>query len=97
MKGSVAIQVLPFTEVDDITDKVDKVIYYIESTGLSYEVGPFETTVEGEFDQLMDLIKECNKIMLDEDLDGFMCYTKISFMKDAEAWTSEKKTKKFRK
>lgn len=97
MQGAVAIQVVPITDVDDITSRVDKVIHYIESTGLSYEVGPFETTVEGDFDELMDLVKKCNQIMVDEDLDGFMCYTKFSFMKDAERWTSEEKTKKFRK
>ena len=31
---------------------VDEVIDYIKSTGLSYYVGPCETSIEGDYDQL---------------------------------------------
>ena len=41
---------------------VDQVIDYIKSTGLNYYVGPFETTIEGDYDQLMDIVKECQHI-----------------------------------
>ena len=47
---SIAIQVLPdVLDMDKVCAIVDKVITYIESTGCHYEVGPFETTVEGDF------------------------------------------------
>lgn len=57
---SVAIQVLPSAENDqELCRIVDEVIAYIAGTGLRYEVGPFETTIEGEdYDQLMDIVKE---------------------------------------
>ena len=64
MKASVAIQVLPASkDEDDLIRIVDEVIAYIKSTGLNYYVGPFETTIEGEdYDQLMDIVKECQHV-----------------------------------
>ena len=55
---SVAIQVLPSAENDqELCRIVDEVIAYIAGTGLRYEVGPFETTIEGDdYDQLMDIV-----------------------------------------
>lgn len=61
---SVAIQVLPSAENDqELCRIVDEVIAYIAGTGLRYEVGPFETTIEGEdYDQLMEIVKECQHV-----------------------------------
>ena len=60
--ASLAIQVLPKVEGEEVIRVVDEVIAYIKSTGLNTFVGPFETTIEGDFDQLMDIAKECQKI-----------------------------------
>lgn len=59
---SVAIQVLPSAENDqELCRIVDEVIAYIAGTGLRYEVGPFETTIEGEdYDQLRDIVKDAS-------------------------------------
>ena len=49
---SVAIQVLPNVQDDEeVIRIVDEVIAYIKSTGLNCYVGPFETTIEGDYDQ----------------------------------------------
>lgn len=54
MNASIAIQVLPDTrDEDELIRIVDEVIAYIKSTGLNCSVGPFETTIEGDYDQLM--------------------------------------------
>ena len=59
MNASVAIQVLPnVQDEEEVIRIVDEVIAYIRSTGLNYYVGPFETTIEGDYDQLMDIVKE---------------------------------------
>ena len=60
MNASVAIQVLPnVQDEEEVIRIVDEVIAYIRSIGLNYYVGPFETTIEGDYDQLMDIVKEC--------------------------------------
>ena len=57
MEASVAIQSLPAAPDDDeLCRIVDEVIAYIASTGYNYYVGPFETTIEGPYDALMDMI-----------------------------------------
>ena len=54
MNASVAIQVLPnVQDEEEVIRIVDEVIAYIRSTGLNYYVGPFETTIEGDYDQLI--------------------------------------------
>ena len=55
MNCSIAIQVLPEVEGEEVLRIVDKVIGYLKSTGLNVFVGPFETTIEG-FEQLMDIL-----------------------------------------
>ena len=52
MNASVAIQVLPtVTSDEEVVRIVDEVIAYIKSTGNSCYVGPFETTIEGDYDE----------------------------------------------
>ena len=57
MNASVAIQVLPnVTEDEEVIRIVDEVIAYIKSFGTFLSVGPFETTIEGDYDQLMEIV-----------------------------------------
>ena len=80
MSASIAIQVLPQTNDDqELCRMVDEVIAYIASTGLKYEVGPFETTIEGErYDELMDIAKECQA--LTEKVDASFVIDKLEFL-----------------
>lgn len=79
VEASVAIQVLPkVSETKETIRIVDKVIDYIKSTGLYYVVGPFETTIEGDYDTLMEIVKECSLICIGEGAPSCMSYVKIS-------------------
>ncbi|WP_235029786.1 thiamine-binding protein [Pediococcus pentosaceus] len=56
MNTSVAIQVLPIMEDEKkLVAAVDQAIEYIKSTGVNYQVGAFETTLEGDYDQWKSL------------------------------------------
>ena len=94
MKASVAIQVLPKVEGEEVIRVVDKVIEYIKSTGLNTFVGPFETTVEGDYDTLMDIVKECQLICIREGAPSVSSYVKIAYNPNAGVWTIDKKTAK---
>ncbi len=92
---SIAIQVLPKVEGDEsVIAVVDKVIEYIRSFGLNTFVGPFETTVEGDFDTLMDIIKGCQLICIKEGAPQVMSYVKIAYNPTMGVLTIDKKTKK---
>ena len=96
MKASVAIQVLPAMENDDeLVRVVDEVIDYIRAQGLNYYVGPFETTIEGEsYDQLMDIVKECQHVAIRAGAPKVSAYVKVVYEPEGEILTIEKKDTK---
>lgn len=95
MNASVAIQVLPEANGDDeVVRIVDEVIGYIKSTGLSSYVGPFETVIEGEYEELMDIVKKCQYIAIEAGCPSVMSYVKINFKPEGGVLTIDKKVKK---
>ena len=97
MSASIAIQVLPKVETDaEVVRIVDDVIDYIQSTGLSYQVGAFETTMEGEnFDELMDIAGECLKVAVRSGAPKVSAYIKAVYCPEGEILTIEQKTGKY--
>ena len=99
MSASIAIQVLPQAENDrELCRMVDEVIAYIRSTGLRYEVGPFETTIEGEdYNQLMDIAKECQHVAVRAGASKVSAYIKVVYRPDGEILTIEQKIGKYQR
>ena len=93
MQASVAIQVLPgVSDTDELVRIVDEVIDYIKSTGLHYSVGPFETTIEGEdYDQLLDIVKECQHVAIRAGAPSVSAYVKISYKPEGGVLTIDQK------
>ena len=76
---------------------LDQVIEYIKSTGLHCEVGPFETTIEGEsYDELMDIVKECQHVAVRAGAPKVSAYVKIVYRPDGEILTIDQKIGKYR-
>lgn len=96
MSASIAIQVLPEAENDrQLCQRVDAVIDYIKSTGLHYEVGPFETTIEGEsYDQLMEIVTQCQKVAIKAGAPSVSAYVKIVYNPEGEVLTIDQKITK---
>jgi len=97
MSASIAIQVLPKVETDaEVVRIVDDVIAYIRSTGLTYQVGAFETTIEGEsYDELMDIAKECLKVTVRSGAPKVSAYIKAVYRPDGDILSIEQKTGKY--
>ena len=98
MSASIAIQVLPQTNDDqELCRMVDEVIAYIATTGLHYEVGPFETTIEGEsYDELMDIAKECIKVAIRVGAPKASAYLKVNYCPEGDILTIDQKIGKYR-
>ncbi len=95
MNASVAIQVLPEVSNDDeLIRIVDEVIAYIKSSGYNYYVGPFETTIEGDYEGLMEIIKQCQYIAIKAGCPSVASYVKISYKPEGEVLTIDKKVTK---
>ena len=96
MEASVAIQSLPAAPDDDeLCRIVDEVIAYIASTGYNYYVGPFETTIEGPYDALMDIVKECQHIAIRAGAPSVAAYIKVSYKPEGEVLSIERKIGKY--
>ena len=93
MNASVAIQVLPKVEGEELIRVVDEAIAYIRSTGLNMFVGPFETTIEGDYENLMEIVKRCQLICIEQGAPSVMSFIKINYNPEG-VLTIEKKTKK---
>ena len=95
MEASVAIQSLPAAANDEeLIRIVDEVIAYIASCGYNYYVGPFETTIEGPYDELMDIVKECQHIAIRAGAPSVCAYIKVTYRPEGEVLTIEKKVSK---
>lgn len=95
MNASVAIQTLPEVyDNEEIVRIVDEVIDYIKGTGFHYYVGPFETTIEGDYDELMNIVKECQHVAIRAGAPGVMAYIKVSFKPEGDLLTIDRKVKK---
>ena len=91
---NVGVQVLPL--VEDAYPIVDKAIEAIQSSGVKYEVGPLETTLEGnDLDELLEVAKAAHRACFKAGADKVVTIIKIA---DALEGTSiEEKVGKYRR
>ena len=95
MEASVAIQVLPTVgDEEELIRIVDEVIDYIRSTGYHYYVGPCETAIEGDYDGLMEIVKQCQLIAIKAGCASVSSYVKITYKPEGEVLTIDKKVSK---
>jgi uncharacterized protein (TIGR00106 family) len=75
-KINLALQVLPQGQMDPY-DLVDCAIAEIQASGLKYKVCPFETVIEGEYDEVMALVKRVHEVLEKNGTKKLMTYIKI--------------------
>ena len=97
MNCSIAIQYLPMDAQDDdaTCDAVDAVIAYIDSTGIDYFVGPFETAIEGDYDKCMEILKNCQLVGAQYGCKHVMTYAKINFKSEGDVMSTDHKIGKY--
>jgi uncharacterized protein YqgV (UPF0045/DUF77 family) len=89
---NVSVQVLPLH--NDPYPIVDKAIAAIQAAGVKYEVGPLETTMEGQLDELLEVAKTAHRACFVEGVEREVTIIKIA---DALGGTSiEDKVGKYR-
>lgn len=91
---NVSFQVLPIVKEERVYEIVDKVIEYIDKSGVKYEVGAMETTMEGDFDKLIDIVKKSQQICIKEGVPRVVSIVKIDYK--PEGVTIDEKIKKYR-
>jgi uncharacterized protein (TIGR00106 family) len=90
---TVSFEVIPLC--DDPYPVVDKAIEVVQRSGVKYEVGPHETTMEGELDHLLEIIKEAHRACFVEGVQRVLTFVKI--VDAVSGSTIEEKVAKYRK
>lgn len=90
---NVGVQVLPLTP--DALPIVDQAIAAIAASGLRYEVGPLETTIEGPFEAAVNAAKAAHLACLEAGAEHVVTIIKIADGR-AGAHSIDEKTAKYR-
>lgn len=95
-KVNVAIQLLPLntTNLAETLQYVDHAIELIQKSGLKYQVCPFETVIEGDYDTIMQLVKNIQIHVFERGLKHLIVNMKIE-NSAIENLSFEAKTAKF--
>ncbi|MEA1975347.1 MAG: thiamine-binding protein [Bacillota bacterium] len=94
METNVSLQVLPVVPEEEIYTVVDEVIKYIDSTGVNYVVGPMETTMQGELEVLLEIVKKAQEICVNCGAKRVVSVVKIDYKETGV--TIEEKINKYR-
>jgi len=89
-KVNVAVQVLPTSKSTDAYAVVDEAIAIIHNSGVTYRVTPFETVMEGDYDRLMEIVKQVQVACYRAGADNIMCYVKIQSNKNTDVTILDK-------
>lgn len=87
---NIAIQILPFSNVLDVYDVVDKAIDVIARSGVKYRVTPFETVMEGSYEHLMQVVHDVQDVCYQAGVDAVLCNLKIESNKQGVVTIEEK-------
>lgn len=85
--ANVSLQILPRGKTDEeIYALVDRAIDVIRKSGVRYEVGPLDTTMEGDYDELMDVVKRAQEAVIAAGSDRVISIVKIDYKPSGLNW-----------
>lgn len=76
---NLSLQIVPMTESQKVYPIVDKVIQLIHNTGLPCRVGPMETTIEGELEQLLPIVQQSTELAVKLGASRVLAVIKIDY------------------
>ena len=59
-----SVSVIPIGAGSSLGDQLAKVLNIIDESGLPYKTNPMGTAIEGEWDEVMELIKKCHQSVM---------------------------------
>ncbi len=90
-----SIQIIPKTpNGESVIPYVDQAIEVIQASGVKYQVNPLETTMEGDLNQLLNIVKQMNEALISFGSPGVISQIKISYNPDGVSM--DKLTEKYR-
>ncbi|WP_456275808.1 thiamine-binding protein [Bacillus sp. AK128] len=75
-------QVLPNGKDMDTDGVIPEMIEIVKESGLKYDIGPMETVVEGDFDEIMLLVKTTQQVGINRGATEVLTNLKIHYKPD---------------
>lgn len=72
--------IYPLDKGVSLSPYVARCVEIVHNSGLNYQCHAMGTIIEGEFDQVMELVRRCFRA-LEQDCDRIECYIKIDYRK----------------
>lgn len=63
---NLSLKILPMVEEERLYPTVDAVIRMVEASGVKHVIGPSETSMEGDIDQLLALVKAAQQVCIEQ-------------------------------
>jgi uncharacterized protein (TIGR00106 family) len=60
----IEFSIIPIGVGSSIGDQLAEVLKIVDASGLPYKVNPMGTVIEGEWDEIMKLIKKCHRTVM---------------------------------
>jgi uncharacterized protein (TIGR00106 family) len=60
----VEFSIIPVGRGESIGDEIAKVLRIVDESGLKYKANPMGTVIEGEWDEVMGVIKKCHEELI---------------------------------
>ena len=90
-----SIQLLPVVQDKHPYEWVDEAIAIIQQSGIRYEVGPFTTTLEGTYQEVMNVIHAVNEYLVAKGCNEWISNIQLQIRSNNNI-TGDEKTEKFR-
>lgn len=90
---NVAVQVLPKSRIKEPYALVDEAIKVINDSGLRYRVCPFETVIEGPYQDIMSVVEKLQEVCFEKGADEMLVYVKIQNRKNGNVTIEDKMEK----
>ena len=94
-KINLALQIIPKSDSKDLYTLVDEAIRVIQDSGLKYEVCPFETVIEGRYEEIYRVVKDAQSACFEAGADELLVNIKMQIRKDGDV-SIEEKTGKYK-
>ena len=88
---TLGIQIVPKSSSHDTYALVDRAIDIIHQSGVKYEITPFETVMEGKYEDLMMISEIAQKAVLEAGADECLVYYRIHYRKNQDVTFEEKR------
>ena len=89
-KINLALQIIPKSNSEDLYTLVDEAIRVIQNSGLKYEVCPFETVIEGGYEEILKVVKDSQSACFAAGAEELLINIKMQVRKDGDVSIDEK-------